>query len=282
MFSSVAWGDHVGRDAVWLRAGMVSPRGSIPDESLKEGGRTGTSTGSHKLRRGLIIGEFALALSLLAGAGLAIHSFWNLTRVDLGVRTDHVLVFGLLHPHGRLRPGADETLQPADAGALRAVPGVSNAAVTVTGTPLRGPSDGMPFTLVGGPTYYDPSQRPGTGFQSVSPDYYKTFGIEVVKGRSFSDQDTANERTGGDGERGVRESIPERHGSAAATGGRSRRSFPVCPSWDPGRVADRGSVSQCKIRGFSRSLSRGGCSLRAIVVSEREPLACERRKIRRR
>ena len=61
-----------------------------PGESLKEGGRTGTATGSHKLRRGLITGEFALALSLLAGAGLAIHSFWNLTRVDLGVRTDHI------------------------------------------------------------------------------------------------------------------------------------------------------------------------------------------------
>ena len=53
---------------------------------------------SHKLRRGLIMGEFALALSLLAGAGLAIHSFWNLTRVDLGVRTDHVLTFRLQQP----------------------------------------------------------------------------------------------------------------------------------------------------------------------------------------
>jgi putative ABC transport system permease protein len=72
-----------------------------PGESLKEGGRSGTGTGSHKLRRGLIMGEFGLALSLLAGAGLAIHSFWNLTRVDLGVRTDHVLVFGLRQPHGR-------------------------------------------------------------------------------------------------------------------------------------------------------------------------------------
>jgi len=56
---------------------------------------------------------------------------------------------------------------------------------------LRGPSDGMPFTIVGGPTYNDPSQRPGTGFQSVSPDYFKTFGIRVVKGRTFTGQDTA-------------------------------------------------------------------------------------------
>ena len=162
-----------------------------PGESLKEGGRTGTGTSSHKLRRGLITGEFALALSLLAGAGLAMHSFWNLTRVDLGVRTDHVLVFGLNHPHGRFKtPEEMNSYNQQMLGVLRGVPGVANVA-TVTGTPLRGTSDGMPFTLVGGPTFADPSQRPGTGFQSVSPDYYKTFGIRVVQGRSFSEQDTA-------------------------------------------------------------------------------------------
>jgi predicted permease len=163
-----------------------------PGESLKEGGRSGTGGGSHKLRRGLITGEFALALSLLAGAGLAIHSFWNLTRVDLGVRTDHVLVFGLNQPQGRFaNPEQMNTYNQQVLSVLRAVPGVS-AAASLTGTPLRGTSDGMPFTLVGGPTFADPSQRPGTGFQSVSPDYYKTFGIQVVKGRTFSEQDTAS------------------------------------------------------------------------------------------
>jgi putative ABC transport system permease protein len=163
-----------------------------PGESLKEGGRSGTGSSSHKLRRGLITGEFALALSLLAGAGLAIHSFWNLTRVDLGVRTDHVLVFGLNQPQGRFtNPEQMNTYNQQMLSVLRAVPGVS-AAATVTGTPLRGVSDGMPFTLAGGPTFADPSQRPGTGFQSVSPDYYKTFGIQVVKGRTFSEQDTVS------------------------------------------------------------------------------------------
>ena len=163
-----------------------------PGESLKDGGRSGTGTGSHKLRRGLIIGEFGLALSLLAGAGLAIHSFWNLTRVDLGVRTDHVLIFGLHQRQGRFaNPEEMNIYNQQMLSALRGAPGVS-AAATVTGTPLRGPSDGMPFTLVGGPTYNDPSLRPGTGFQSVSPDYFKTFGIQVVKGRSFSEQDTAS------------------------------------------------------------------------------------------
>jgi putative ABC transport system permease protein len=163
-----------------------------PGESLKEGGRSGTGTGSHRLRRWLIIGEFGLALSLLAGAGLAIHSFSNLTRVDLGVQTDHVLVFGLRQPQGRFEnPEQMNAYNRQMLSVLRSVAGVSSAA-TVTGMPLRGPSDGMPFTLVGGPAYNDPSQRPGTGFQSVSPDYFKTFGIDVVKGRSFNEQDTAS------------------------------------------------------------------------------------------
>src|SRR4029077_20932381 len=147
-----------------------------PAESLKDGGRSGTGTASHKLRRALIMGEFALALSLLAGAGLAIHSFWNLTRVDVGVKTDHVLTFGLGQRHDRFStPEQMNTYNQQMLSALRAVPGVS-AAATVTGMPLRGTSDGMPFRLVGGQTFADPSQRPGTGFQSVSPDYFKTFG----------------------------------------------------------------------------------------------------------
>jgi putative ABC transport system permease protein len=73
---------------------------------------------------------------------------------------------------------------------LRSVPGVSDVA-TVTGMPLQYHSDGMPFTVVGGPAFNDPSQRPGAGFQSVSPDYFKTFGIQVLQGRSFTEQDTA-------------------------------------------------------------------------------------------
>ncbi len=161
-----------------------------PAESLKDGGRSGSGTGSQKLRRALIIGEFGLALSLLAGAGLAIHSFWNLTRVDLGVQTDHVLTFRLVQPQGRFQsPEEMNVYNQRMLSALQSVPGVSHAA-SLTGVPLHGPSDGMPFTLVGGPTYRDHSQEPNTGFQSVSPDYFRTFGIQVLQGRSFTEQDT--------------------------------------------------------------------------------------------
>lgn len=162
-----------------------------PGEFLKDGGRSGTGAGSHQLRRALIMGEFALALSLLAGAGLAMHSFWNLTRVDLGVRTDHVLTFRLVQPEGRFQnPEQMFAYNQRILDAIRSQPGVSSAA-TATGMPLRYHSDGLTLKVVG-TTYADRSQQPGAGFQSVSPDYFKTFGIPMIKGRVFNEQDTAN------------------------------------------------------------------------------------------
>jgi len=163
-----------------------------PAESLKEGGRTGTSAGKHRLRRILVVGEFTLALVLLAGAGLAIHSFWNLTRVDLGVKTDHVLTFFLPVPDQRSKDPAQISAYYRDIlSRIDAVPGVQHAAA-MTGMPLYGAGFGMPFTVVGGQTYADPSQRPGAGFGMVTPDYFATFGIRLVKGRQLNDQDTAN------------------------------------------------------------------------------------------
>ncbi len=162
-----------------------------PADALKEGGRTGTGAGSHNLRRTLIIGEFALALSLLAGAGLAIHSFWNLTRVDLGIQTDHVLTFGLNQPHDKFATSEQmDTYYRQIVTVLNSTPGVEHAAA-VTGLPLEGDSDGMPFTIIGGQEYADPSQRPNAGFESATPDYFKTFGIQVMRGREFNQQDTS-------------------------------------------------------------------------------------------
>ena len=163
-----------------------------PGETLKEGGRSGMSVGKHRLRRVLVTGEFGLALALLAGAGLAIHSFWNLTQVDLGIQTDHVLAFSLPVPDSRSKDPVQISAYYRDILAhIGAVPGVSHAAV-MTGYPLYGAGFGMPFTLAGGPAYADPSQRPLSGFGMVTPDYVATFGIHMVKGRSLSEQDTAD------------------------------------------------------------------------------------------
>jgi putative ABC transport system permease protein len=58
--------------------------------------------------------------------------------------------------------------------------------------PLFGAGFGMPFTIVGKPAFNDPSMRPNTGFGMVTPDFLKTFGVRMVNGRFFTDQDTAS------------------------------------------------------------------------------------------
>ena len=69
-----------------------------PNEALKESGRSGIGAAKHRLRRILVIAEFGLALTLLAACGLALHGLWNISRVDLGIRKDHLLTFFLPAP----------------------------------------------------------------------------------------------------------------------------------------------------------------------------------------
>ena len=162
-----------------------------PAEALKEGGRSGTSSSRKGLRRALVIGEFALALALLTGAGLAIHSFWNLTQVDLGTSTVNIQTFYLPVPDARPK----DPIQIANyyqqmLSRIQAVPGVLNVSAS-TGLPLEGAGFGMPFRIQGAPDITDPSQRPGAAFGMVTPDYFKTFSIQVLRGRSFTDQDKA-------------------------------------------------------------------------------------------
>jgi putative ABC transport system permease protein len=159
-------------------------------DTLKEGGRSASSAGRHGLRRGLVVVEFALALTLLAGAGLVIHSFWKLSRVDLGFRRDHILTFGLPVPNDRFsKPEQINAFYRQLREKIGALPGISSISVS-TGMPLQGTNFGMPFSIVGQPVG-DLSSRPGAGFTMVTPEYFRTFGISISKGRVFTSQDLA-------------------------------------------------------------------------------------------
>ena len=161
------------------------------NEVLKEGGRSTSSSGRHGLRRSLVIAEFALALSLLAGGGLAIHSLWNVAHVDLGFRSDHILTFSIPEPQGRLTdPQQITTFYRQLLERIQALPGVTAASAS-EGMPLQGTNFGMPFQVAGKPNIEDPSARPGAGFSMVTPEYFKTFGIRMERGRAFTDQDVA-------------------------------------------------------------------------------------------
>ncbi len=161
------------------------------NESLKQGGRSAAVSGRGRLRHSLVIIEFALALTLLAGAALTVHSFVNRTRVNFGIRTDHVLTFYLPVPQSRFaQPQQTENFYRELLARIEAIPGV-NRASAATGTPLYGPELDMSFSVAGKPA--PPSSlRPEAGFQMVTPGYFQTFGVRIDHGRTFNQQDTAN------------------------------------------------------------------------------------------
>ncbi len=160
-----------------------------PNSALKEGGAGTARRG--RLRQALVVVEFGLALTLLAGAGLAIHSFWNLTRVNLGVRTDHILTFLVPVPEGRLtQPDQMNAFYRDLLTRVESLPGVTSAEVS-TGLPVQGTNWGTEFEIAGKPVA-DPTQRPGAAYQAVTPGYFQTFGIQIIRGRALSTEDVAS------------------------------------------------------------------------------------------
>jgi len=159
------------------------------NEVLKLGGRTGAGSGRRNPRRLLVIAEFSLALTLLACGGLALRSFWNLSRIDLGIRTDHLLSFRLPVPEQRLKsPDQIRSYYRQMLEKIQAVPGVRSV-TAMTGIPAGATGMGTRFAIAGRPPA-NPAERQGASFQTVTSGYIDTLGIRMVKGRPFDEHDT--------------------------------------------------------------------------------------------
>ena len=158
-------------------------------ESLKEGRRGATdSARTNRTRSLLVITEVALALVLLVGAGLLINSFVRLQQVAPGFDPRQVLAFNVA-------PSGDRTSTPQQivdfyqelTGRLKGLPGVVNASV-VFQLPLGGAAASTGVAIDGRPV--DPADRPSAVIHMVGPDYFRTMGIPVVRGRDFAERDT--------------------------------------------------------------------------------------------
>jgi putative ABC transport system permease protein len=182
------------------------------NDTLKQAGRGGTGHGRRRLLHALVVVEFALAVTLLGGAGLAILSFWNRTQVDLGVRTDQILTFGLPVNAGRFSSPAEiHVFSQQLLEKFHAVPGVEKASVS-SGLPLLGSGIPSRFNVVGQPDS-ERSSRPSVGVQMVMPEYFETFGIRMLQGRALNDRDGMSaQRVAVVNERFVRLFLSERNG----------------------------------------------------------------------
>jgi putative ABC transport system permease protein len=167
---------------------------SKPDinESLKEGGRGSMeSSGRRRLRNLIVISEIALALVLLTGAGLMIKSFSRLQGVDLGFNPDHVLAMRIALPSYKYPTQQQEAAffrQLLEQ--VKALPGI-NSAGAITDLPLSRWSTSVTFSVGGGSA--TSGQESTANSRQISPDYFRTLSIPLLKGRGISDQD--NERS---------------------------------------------------------------------------------------
>jgi putative ABC transport system permease protein len=156
-------------------------------EVMKEGGRS-VSAGRDRLRRVLIVIEFALALILLAGGGMAVHALVTVMRVDLGFRAEGLVSFDLPVARGKLVTGnqAEAFYRPLLEQA-QAVPGAEQVSLS-TSIPVEGANFGTGWTLEGRPAE---RARGGGPVNMVTPEYFAAFGIAMVSGRPFDDRDRA-------------------------------------------------------------------------------------------
>ena len=157
-------------------------------ESLKSGGITHSGgPGATNLRKLLLVGELAVSLVLMIGAGLLTNTFLRLAHTDLGFRTDHLLTFRV-NPIGPL----DRDYTPFYMNALARVqqlPGVESAAL-LTDIPLSEEDFYMSGRIrVEGRAMVPFDQRPIINNTVVSPGFFHTLGIPFSDGRDFDPHD---------------------------------------------------------------------------------------------
>ncbi len=151
-------------------------------EGLKEGER-GSSGRRQRLRSALVVGEVALTLTLLVGAGLLIQSFRRVLDVDPGFKAQNLLTMqvSVNNPNGQQVASFFEQLQQN----VRNLPGVKSVAVS-NGIPF-GSTNFPPFLIEGRP---ETDSKPSGLRYHVSPAYFQAMGIELIKGRLFTAEDT--------------------------------------------------------------------------------------------
>ncbi|TAM83926.1 MAG: ABC transporter permease [Acidobacteria bacterium] len=156
-------------------------------QTLKEGGR-GTSAAHHRTQSAFVVAEVALALVLLAGAGLMVRTLMALWSVDPGFDPGHVLGFRAAFPPVK-SPDSIRAMWRQLQDKLEALPGIASASLTLGSMPTRSDSD-LPFWLEGQPKPASNSQMKVSLFYLVQPDYLKVMKIPLVRGRFLNSTDT--------------------------------------------------------------------------------------------
>jgi len=166
------------------------------NDALKEGGKgaEGQGSRSRRLRGALVVAEVALALMLLASAGLLVRSFLRLQKINAGFETENVLTMVLRLPAGKYPE--DPQMVAFFRRALervRALPGVRSAGM-VNFLPLYGGLGSATGFHIEGQPAPPPGEGPGASVRVADAGYFKTMGIPLLRGRNFTETEEAEAR----------------------------------------------------------------------------------------
>ena len=171
-----------------LTPALASARGDV-QAALRDGAKASSGPGARRFLRGLVVGETALAMVILVGAGLVLSAFLRLRGVDPGPDPDRTLTLQVFLSDPAL---AEATRSHAAFTALveraQAIPGVE-AAAGVLLRPLEGPQGfDYPFTIEG----REPAEQaayPFLNYEAITADYFRATGLRLVRGRGFTRAD---------------------------------------------------------------------------------------------
>src|SRR5262245_33800640 len=161
-------------------------------DALKEGAGDAAASlrrGSRRAMPALVVGELALTLALLIGAGLLIKSFLRLRAVELGYNPENVLTMMIQLNSAKYPPGAPQqkAFYQELLTRVRALPGAEGAAIS-TGLPFTGISGRARLPMEGRAPMPDP-QKPLMEMSEISHDYSRVMGMRLRAGRGFTEHD---------------------------------------------------------------------------------------------
>jgi putative ABC transport system permease protein len=172
-----------------------------PIEALKENGRTTDASGGFGVSNALVVGQVALSLVLVVGAGLFVRTFVRLVNVPLGFDRDELLVISV-SPRAAATAGGFQfdgitheqavdqriALYQRLAETVSAVPGVAHAAASVV-TPVSGSTWMMNVEIPGAPQ--QPTGNSNPVMNIVTPGWFAVYGVRILAGRDIDVHDTA-------------------------------------------------------------------------------------------
>lgn len=167
-----------------LAPALISSKTGLND-SLKEGGASSTAeSGRRRLGNALVVSEMALALALLAGAGLLVRTFLHLMQVDLGIDPTNVVTMEIDLPHYKYAtPVQQRAFYEQLLERVQGTPGVRSAGIEQAGSTVFFQPEGQAPAL--------PGQEPTADFNVVSPGDFQALGIGLLSGRMLLNSDAA-------------------------------------------------------------------------------------------